>query len=35
MLIAAHALAMDLTLITDNEAEFARISQLRIENWIR
>ena len=35
MLIAAHALAMDLTLVTDNEAEFARISQLRIENWIR
>jgi tRNA(fMet)-specific endonuclease VapC len=35
MLIAAHALAMDLTLITDNESEFARIGELRIENWIR
>jgi len=35
LLIAAHALAMNLTLITDNESEFARIGQLRIENWIR
>lgn len=35
MLIAAHALAQDLTLITDNVDEFKRVDGLRIENWIR
>ena len=35
LLIAAHALATDLTLITDNEGEFARINELRVENWLR
>lgn len=33
LLIAAHALAADLTLITNNEAEFKRVPNLRVENW--
>lgn len=32
-LIAAHALALDLTLVTNNEADFADIPHLRLENW--
>lgn len=32
-LIAAHALSLDLTLITNNERDFADIPDLRIENW--
>ena len=32
--IAAHALALDLTLITDNIREFSRVPDLRIENWL-
>ena len=35
MLIAAHALALDLTLVTANEREFSRVPGLRIENWLR
>ena len=35
LLIAAHALALDLTLITDNERDFSRIGKLRVENWLR
>ena len=35
MLIAAHALAADATLVTDNEREFARVEGLRVENWLR
>lgn len=35
MLIAAHALALDATLVTDNEREFARVRNLRVENWLR
>lgn len=35
MLIAAHALALDATLVTDNEQEFSRIPGLRFENWLR
>ena len=31
--IAAHALAENLILVTNNEREFARIDGLRIENW--
>jgi tRNA(fMet)-specific endonuclease VapC len=34
MLIAAHALSEDLTLITNNEKEFKRIKSLKVENWI-
>lgn len=32
-LIAAHALALDLTLVTNNERDFADMPGLRIENW--
>jgi tRNA(fMet)-specific endonuclease VapC len=35
MLIASHALALDATLVTANEREFARVEQLRVENWLR
>lgn len=35
LLIAAHALALDMTLVTGNEREFSRIPDLRIENWLR
>jgi tRNA(fMet)-specific endonuclease VapC len=35
LLIAAHARALGLTVVTDNEREFARIDGLRIENWLR
>jgi tRNA(fMet)-specific endonuclease VapC len=35
MLIAAHALALDCTLVTANEREFARVPGLRVENWLR
>ena len=33
LLIASHALALGLTLVTDNEREFGRIEGLTIENW--
>jgi tRNA(fMet)-specific endonuclease VapC len=32
-LIAAHALALNLTLVTNNERDFADIPGLKIENW--
>ena len=35
LLIAAHALSLGLTLVTDNEREFARVEGLVIENWLR
>lgn len=35
MLIAAHALALGLTLVTANEREFARVRGLSMENWLR
>jgi tRNA(fMet)-specific endonuclease VapC len=35
MLIAAHALASDHILVTDNEREFSRVEGLSIENWLR
>lgn len=31
--IAAHALASNLTLVTNNEREFRRIHGLRVQNW--
>ncbi len=34
LLIAAHALALDLTLVTDNVGEFKRVKGLRVENWL-
>jgi tRNA(fMet)-specific endonuclease VapC len=33
LLIAAHALALDVTLVTTNLREFSRISGLRFEQW--
>ena len=32
--IAAHAVAADLTLVTNNEREFRRIRKLKLQNWI-
>ena len=32
-LIAAHALALNLTLVTNNEAHFADVPGLHVENW--
>jgi tRNA(fMet)-specific endonuclease VapC len=34
LLIAAHALSLDLILVTDNEREFARVEGLAVENWL-
>ncbi|EJJ28582.1 type II toxin-antitoxin system VapC family toxin [Rhizobium sp. CF142] len=34
LLIAAHACALDLTLVTDNMREFQRIRGLNLENWL-
>jgi len=34
MLIAAHALAIDAVLVTDNVSEFSRVPDLRYENWL-
>ena len=34
-LIAAHALALDCTLVTDNQSEFQRVPGLRAENWFQ
>ena len=33
MLIAAHALALDVPLVTNNTHEFARVKGLRLEDW--
>lgn len=35
MLIAAHALALDAVVVTDNEREFSRVPGLKVENWLR
>ncbi|MGR4866406.1 PIN domain-containing protein [Caulobacter sp. LARHSG274] len=35
LLIAAHALALDCVLVTDNEREFSRVEGLVTENWLR
>ena len=35
MLIAAHALSIGCTLVTNNEKEFGRIPNLKIENWVK
>jgi virulence-associated protein VagC len=34
MLIAAHALSLDLIIISNNIKEFSRIQNLKCENWI-
>jgi len=33
--IAAHALASELTLVTNNEREFKRVPGLRVQNWVQ
>ena len=33
--IAAHAIAAGLTLVTNNEREFRRVKDLKIENWAK
>ena len=33
-LIASHAIAMNVTLVTNNEADFAHYQNLKIENWV-
>ena len=35
LLIAAQALAGDMTVVTDNEREFSRVPGLKVENWLR
>jgi len=35
LLIAAHALTLGYTAVTDNEKEFARVRDLACENWLR
>lgn len=35
LFIAAHARAMGLTLVTNNEAEFQRVRDLSLDNWTR
>jgi tRNA(fMet)-specific endonuclease VapC len=35
LLIAAHALALDVTLVSDNVREFSRVPGLKLENWLR
>ena len=32
--IAAHALALNAVLVTNNEKEFRRIAHLKVENWL-
>jgi len=34
LLIAAHALTLGLTLVTNNPREFRRVPQLIVENWV-
>lgn len=34
ILIAAHALALDVALMTNNMKEFERIEGLKLENWV-
>lgn len=35
LFIAAHALALGATLVTDNVREFERVEGLAVENWLR
>ncbi len=34
LLIAAHALCLNLTVVTANERKFTRIENLKVENWL-
>src|SRR5688572_14781845 len=35
LFVAAHARALGVTLVTNNTAEFERVSKLKLENWTR
>lgn len=35
LFIAAHALALNMILVTDNEREFRRVPGLKVENWLK
>jgi len=35
LLIAAHALSLDATLVTTNQSHFARVSGLNVVNWLK
>ena len=35
MLIAAHAVSLGHTIVTDNERKFSRVDGLPVENWLR
>jgi len=35
MFIAAHALSLGHTIVTDNEREFSRVSGLALQNWLQ
>jgi len=34
-MIAAHALSLGLTVVTDNEREFRRVPGLNVQNWAK
>lgn len=34
MLIAAHSINSDLTLVTNNTREFGRVLNLKLDNWV-
>ena len=34
MLLAAHALSLNITMVTNNEEEFRRVAGLKLENWV-
>lgn len=34
MMIAAHALSLNVTLVTNNEKEFTHVKNLHVENWV-
>ena len=35
ILIAAHALALESTLVTNNDAHFSRVDRLNVANWLK
>lgn len=34
MMIAAHALCQNMTLVTNNTKEFQRVKELKLDNWV-
>jgi len=35
LFIAAHALSLNVTLVTNNEREFCRVNGLKVVNWVK